>query len=116
MRTKEQVSKDNKKWYLKNKEKKKEYDKEWQIFYRYGITRQDYIDMLTKQHGKCAICGEPETDIDGRSGKVRQLSVDHCHITKKVRGLLCVRCNHGIGKLRDSIPILQSAIEYLRNN
>jgi len=49
----------------------------------YGITHQDYQDMLEAQDGVCAICGQEE------QVKERGLSVDHCHTTGKVRGLLC---------------------------
>lgn len=104
-----------KRWYARNKEKKKEYDNDWQLQYRYGITRDQFKQMLTNQKGVCAICGEPETQIDKRTGNVRQLAVDHCHTTGKVRGLLCTHCNHGIGKFKDKIDLLQKAINYLSN-
>jgi len=104
-----------KKWYEKNKEKRKQYDNEWQLVYRYGITRDEFKQMFENQKGLCAICKQPETAIDKRSGNIRQLAVDHCHITKKVRGLLCTHCNHGLGKFKDNINILQTAIDYLSN-
>jgi hypothetical protein len=61
--------------------------------------------MWFDQEGKCAICKEPET--------TRVLSIDHCHKTNKVRGLLCQRCNLGLGNFLDSRGNLQSAIDYL---
>ena len=72
---------------------------------RYGITVEQYQDILQKQDGICAICKNPPNK--------NALAVDHCHITGKIRGLLCPSCNSGIGKLRDSPEMLRKAIEYL---
>jgi hypothetical protein len=63
--------------------------------------------MVEAQGNKCKICGNPET-VKGRS-----LSVDHCHRTGKIRGLLCGKCNTGLGKFRDSDKILKKALDYL---
>ena len=104
-----------KRWYAANKEKRKQYDYEWQLVYRYGITRNDFKAMLVNQKGVCAICKQPETQIDKRTGNVKQLAVDHCHKTGKVRGLLCVHCNHGLGKFKDNVDLLKTAIIYLEN-
>ena len=112
-RDKVKASAQYKAWYTKNKEAKRAYDNEWQLMYRYGITRDNYITMFKEQQGVCAICGDPETQVDKRSGSVRSLAVDHCHITNKVRGLLCTHCNHALGKLKDSTILLQRAIDYL---
>lgn len=71
----------------------------------YGITEEDYYRMYEEQQGCCAICGEKETN--------RKLSVDHCHNTKAVRGLLCNACNKGLGLFEDSPIRLNSAIIYL---
>jgi hypothetical protein len=103
-------------WFLRNKEKRQAYTREHVLITKYGITQNDYIKMLLEQKGVCAICGLPETTLDKRSGQIKLLSVDHCHTTGKVRGLLCNHCNHGIGKFRDSIDNLQAAIKYLERN
>jgi hypothetical protein len=59
---------------------------------RYGITLSDYDRMLTEQCGKCKICGAD------RAGNVGQcFAVDHCHVTGRVRGLLCIKCNSRLG-------------------
>lgn len=81
----------------------------------YGITSDQYYSLLVKQCGVCAICKKPETSLS-RSGKLRRLSVDHNHETGKVRGLLCFRCNVGIGYLLDDVSIISSAITYLQSN
>jgi Recombination endonuclease VII len=82
---------------------------------RYGITEAQYKCILSLQHGACAICRLPET-CKGSKGKVRPLTVDHDHRTGEVRGLLCNKCNVGIGNLRDSVLLLQSAIAYLESD
>lgn len=74
----------------------------------YGITSKDYDRMSEKQGGVCAICKKPEKSKNGR------LCVDHCHLTGKVRGLLCGNCNTGIGKLGEDIAVLEAAIRYIR--
>jgi hypothetical protein len=80
---------------------------------QYGITVQRYDELLFQQNSVCAICHRPETNIDGRSLKPRMLSVDHCHDTKKVRGLLCSACNTAIGLMDHNKEILQNAAAYL---
>lgn len=62
---------------------------------QYGLTEDDYEIMLHEQNDTCAICKKPETVI--HMGKVPNLSVDHCHATGAIRGLLCYRCNHLVG-------------------
>jgi len=81
---------------------------------RFGITRAEYADLFHAQNGVCAICEKPETEK--RGGKVKTLAVDHNHSTGEIRGLLCVACNTGIGKLKDDRNILLSAIRYLDRN
>ena len=75
---------------------------------RYGITPEEYETMLESQGHTCAICGNSHTE--GTNGK---LYIDHCHVTGKVRGLLCMKCNSAIGKLGDDPTIIQRASEYL---
>ena len=75
---------------------------------RYKLTRAKYDAMLQAQDGLCAICRSPT--------EKERLCVDHDHATGAVRGLLCKRCNTGIGYLRDSIELLDSAIQYLKRN
>lgn len=81
----------------------------------YGLSLQDYEDLLHKQNSVCAICLQPET-TKSNAGYIKNLSVDHCHATGKVRGLLCHHCNTGIGKFMDDVTLLESAIKYLKEN
>lgn len=75
----------------------------------YNITQQEYEQLLTKQNNKCACCGV-EQEQAGFS-----LRVDHSHTTGKIRGLLCSKCNTGIGMFNDSIELLSKVIEYLNS-
>jgi len=88
----------------------------WKTFIvrTYGITAEDYYNMLAAQNNKCAVCESEEVNSSRvSSGK---LFIDHCHTTGKVRGLLCSKCNHGIGLLNDDTALLQKAIEYLNQS
>lgn len=69
-----------------------------------------YQRLFNKQGGVCAICKSPE------NGRYKHLSVDHCHNTEKIRGLLCNNCNRGIGLLKDNPELLKNAIDYLEDN
>lgn len=74
---------------------------------RYGITLDDYNDMLKNQNECCDICKKHKT-----TWKI-PLNVDHCHTTGKVRGLLCGQCNRGIGIFEDNPDFLENAKKYL---
>lgn len=87
-----------------------EYRKSAYIKYAYGITYDEYIEMHNKQNGKCAICKMDEKELNTK------LSIDHCHSTGKVRGLLCHNCNHALGKFKENIEIVSSALMYLKQN
>lgn len=73
---------------------------------KYGLTPESFEALFKRQNGGCGICGE--VNLDG----VR-LHVDHDHATGKIRGLLCVGCNHMIGLAKDKIEILHRAADYL---
>lgn len=86
----------------RNKEFYKKVQKTHQLKVKYGLTYEEYEDMLKKQEGRCLICNE-----------ISSLHVDHCHRTNKVRGLLCISCNGGLGMFKDNKQSLAKAIEYL---
>lgn len=77
----------------------------------YGITQEEYEELKAQQGDVCAICGQPEVRV--HKGIKVDLCVDHDHETGKVRGLLCARCNHGLGNFKDSPENLSNAIDYL---
>jgi hypothetical protein len=74
---------------------------------RYGVTVNQYRAMIARQGGGCAVCGV-ETSSAGR-----RLVVDHEHDTGRVRGVLCHRCNSGIGMLGDTEQGVAKAVAYL---
>lgn len=84
--------------------------------WKYGITPEDYARILEKQNGGCGICGSTENKSAYGKNKSPSFSVDHCHRTGSVRGLLCNNCNRGLGLLGDTIEKLELAIIYLRVN
>ena len=75
-----------------------------QLKVHYGITLEDYNRIYTDQGGACAICGAVTQ---------RALCVDHCHASGNVRGLLCRKCNTGLGCYNDSPDLMLKAIAYL---
>lgn len=80
------------------------------------LTAGEYHKMFEKQHGVCAICGKPETrKAPQTNGRICRLHIDHDHKTGKVRGLLCSRCNIGLGHFMDNIEFLLKAIRYLKD-
>ena len=89
-------------WLLSTKQQRQAY----QLKELYGITLEDKQRLLELQNGVCAICGG--------DNKGRELHVDHAHDgTKRVRGLLCMSCNNGLGLFKDNQKLLTLAIEYL---
>jgi hypothetical protein len=77
---------------------------------KYGITLEQYDELFRNQQGKCKICLGPPTR---KVGKFDNFDVDHDHISGKVRGLLCSKCNIGIGYFQDSKELLKKALLYL---
>lgn len=76
-----------------------------QVLNRYGLKVADYEWLLERQNDRCALCHEKP--------KGGRLYVDHDHTTNKVRGLLCPRCNMGLGAFKDHPELLRAAIVYL---
>ena len=77
---------------------------------KYNITMEEYYDLYEKQGGRCAGCGR----ITGEAGW--KLSVDHDHITGRIRGLLCVDCNLAVGSAKDSPIVLRQLALYLERD
>lgn len=72
---------------------------------KYGISQEQYAEFLCAQDNKCGICMSEFGDS--------YRYVDHDHTTGKVRGLLCMNCNTGLGHFKDNVVLLQSAERYL---
>ena len=83
---------------------------------QFNMSVADYDEMFEAQDGDCALCGRPETRKNPKTGEVLRLAVDHCHVTGRVRGLLCCNCNTGLGKLGDTPEALEKALAYVRGD
>ncbi len=95
-----------KQYHLKNKAKRSLQNRSWNLKKKFGIGAEEYDKMLLSQNGVCKICKKTNSD--------RGLAVDHDHKTGKVRGLLCTKCNTGLGQFEDSAEMLELAAQYLR--
>ena len=78
------------------------------IKFCYGLLPEDYERMLEEQGHCCAICKGQQNSLS------RYFDVDHDHVSNKVRGLLCNRCNQGLAKFKDNPESLILAADYLR--
>jgi len=120
MPTREQKLEYKRRYRIKNKEKIQEYNRTHIESQRrrsrkttikeHGLTLEQYQEMYDEQNGCCAICSIHQNELK------QALCVDHNHQTNKIRGLLCGKCNRGIGYLNDNIDLLQAAINYLKIN
>jgi hypothetical protein len=72
---------------------------------KYGLRQSAYALLIHTQGNKCVICGA--------SPNGKPLAVDHCHETRRVRGLLCQQCNLGLGRFKDNTDLLLAAAAYL---
>lgn len=108
IKTDPEFSKKVKEWQRKSRQKPESKAKHRDSTLRreFGISLKEYNSMLETQHRVCAIC-EQKCDI------ALSLAVDHCHTSGKVRGLLCSRCNTGLGLFRDAPQLLEKAKQYL---
>jgi len=108
---------ESKEWYSQNIEKKRELSrayrhikKDQDLRKQYGISLEQYNQMLEEQKGACKICSVPSEQLS------RALCVDHCHATGKIRGLLCDTCNRSLGLLKDNVSVLRAAVKYLEDH
>ncbi len=70
---------------------------------KYNLTKEELLALIARHDGMCWLCKNKKAT-----------AIDHCHISKKVRGMLCNSCNTGLGKLGDSVDSLRKAIEYIQ--
>ncbi len=94
-------------YYQKTKERRLEL-KKLERFRRYGITYDAFFELLGGQDFACSICQETFEEADPRN-----VHIDHCHDSSRVRGILCRNCNIGIGHLKESPDLLRRAADYL---
>lgn len=98
-------------WFYDNRERSLANQRARRMRKEYDLEVEEYEALLIRQDHRCAICGEKETTI--RGGKLQTLSVDHCHDTGRIRGLLCNTCNRAIGLFKDNVDLLRRAANYL---
>lgn len=114
---KQELDETNKEWWARKWEDRRirnpdeEYDRN--LKRNYGISLEQYKEMLISQDEKCAICKQKSNLKHHKTGVIKNLSVDHCHTTGKIRELLCWQCNTTLGSVKDSIELLQAMIDYL---
>jgi hypothetical protein len=96
---------------------KKDYHKNYYKLKNFNLSKEEFKNLLIKQDYRCGICGVkfkeifssynyPQYDYDP--------DIDHDHETGEVRGLLCLNCNRGLGRVKENIKILENAVHYLR--
>lgn len=100
-------------FYIGNATKVKDQDRNSKLKSAYGITITDFNEMLVKQQGCCAICKCKPEQQNNTDKRRQNLSIDHCHTTGKVRGLLCTGCNLALGYVKDNPNTLKEMINYL---
>lgn len=96
----------------KNRNKRKydsEYHRSYNLKKNHNITSEEYNKMFVKQNKLCGICQKDLTIL-----KKNNVHLDHCHKTGKIRGILCLNCNFGLGSFKDNEEFLEKAIQYLK--
>ena len=76
--------------------------------YKLGVTTEQFAALLDGQRGRCASC-----QIDLRTLPVKQVHLDHCHSTKRIRGILCQACNTALGLMKESAIRLRALADYI---
>lgn len=103
----EQVIAKNKAWRKNNPDKLAAAKRRYHLKHDFGLSITAYEELLLAQKGLCAVC---------RHRPPKSLAVDHCHTTGKIRGLLCVKCNRGIGLFVDNAALLERAAMYIKES
>lgn len=108
----ERRKRNNRKYYELNKEKVLKRTRNHHLKRSYGLSSDEYFDLVKEQENKCAICKQVETRLT-KTGDIKPLSVDHNHVTGEVRMLLCNDCNALLGFCKEDPSILEAAKTYL---
>lgn len=95
-------------YYLNRKLSDPDRFKGYALRRHHGITITQFRELEVKQKGLCALCGNPPS-------VGRFLHVDHCHETRRIRGLLCLHCNTALGNFNDDPALLRKAARYLED-
>ncbi len=92
------------------KRKEPGYQKNADLKHTFGIDIFEYERIQRKQNFRCEICNIHQDELK------RNLAVDHCHSTGKIRGLLCTNCNTALGKLKESEEIAVNLLHYIKKH
>ena len=103
-------------WKKNNPDKVKQYQRTSNLRKNFGLSMDEYEQMIAKQNNLCGICEKPETFIHHQTKETARLAVDHCHKTNKVRKLLCKSCNTALGLFKDDIGVMENAVQYLKDH
>lgn len=87
---------------------------EQHLRYKYNLSKDQFDNMWRKQLGLCSICQTTLPDVTKYEQRRRHYTVDHCHKSGRVRGLLCTSCNTLLGMAKDSKETLLRAVDYLK--
>jgi hypothetical protein len=82
--------------------------RKWDLKKRFGITPEDYDQLLAAQNNCCAICKSPTS-----KSRISRFHLDHNHVTGKLRGLLCSHCNVALGMAEENPMLLRAMAEYI---
>ena len=104
----EKLKANNKKWRETNKEQDVLTMFKARLKRKYNLSIEEYDALLEAQNNSCKVCGtHAKNNLKGK------LYVDHCHITGKVRGMLCMKCNSALGLLNDGKELIKKLLDYL---
>lgn len=92
------------------------FERERELRRKYGLTSAQFKAMHDAQDGRCAICFQQEMRVEHKTGNYRNLAIDHCHDTGKVRELLCWECNVTLGRMGESVERLEAMIRYIKKH
>ena len=93
----------------RSRENQQLYNRRGKLKRQYQLSLEEYDALLSQQNNCCAVCKTKEP-----GGNSPHFKIDHDHRTGLIRGLLCNRCNSGLGHFRDNPVTLHAAAEYLR--
>jgi hypothetical protein len=110
MRTTEEKKAYKKQYDANNKDRAKKRFRKFDLKRKFNLSEEQYKLMFDNQDGKCAICGKHQNEFK------QALAVDHSHVTGKIRGLLCFKCNRGLGCFNDNVNDIEKAITYLNSH
>ena len=113
-KNKDRIKQQKKEYYQQTKKERTDTD----IKYKYGISLEQYNTMRKDQNYSCVCCGITEIELEELypNSQHKKLFIDHCHESKKVRALLCGRCNTFIGYIEKRADLLDIVLKYINEH